>query len=425
MNIVIVGSGPAGIFAAEAIRNRDRESSIIMVTADQGVAHSPVMLSYWIAGNRPRESLFFRNRSWVEKMGVDVRSGCRASSLNTFSQQLMLAEGDEILYERLLIATGSKPMTLPLPGMKSKGIYCLRNLNDAEAILQDSGGIREVVVIGGGFIGLKLTCHLKERGLEVTVLEKESKLAARLFDRRTSRIIERRLCQNGIQVETDVEIIEAFNEDGWVTGVGMKDGRILRCQRVFQTVGVMPNVQWLEGSGILIKGGILVNDHMETNVEGVYAAGDAVMTIDSVISEWVNNATWPAATRQGIVAGTNMAEGDCTYVHNYALNALNLFGLKVITAGHSYYEEDSGAEIVWEEDHDRYRKIVIKEGRLIGFILVGDVTGAGLLLSLMKRKEEIPQALRHLLLSGSSLYRNLPVNLGFRHGFIFGKGVQA
>jgi NAD(P)H-nitrite reductase large subunit len=126
---------------------------------------------------------------------------------------------------------------------------------------------------------------------------------------------------------------------------------------------------------------------METNVSGVYAAGDVAMTIDPVTSDWVNNATWPAATRQGRVAGSNMAGGDRTYVHNFTLNALNLFGFHVMAAGRAYYEKGPDADVLLEDRKGSYRKIVIKNGQVLGFILIGDISGAGYLLSLMKRKD--------------------------------------
>jgi nitrite reductase (NADH) large subunit len=419
MNFMIVGSGPAGIFAAEAIRKRDKDSPVTIVTATENPAHSPVMLSYWMAGNSAREILFFRDPSWFEKTRIDVRPGSPAASLTPSCKKLILADGKEVNYDRLLIATGASPIPLPIPGIKSKGVASLRTLQDAETILEESHGVRDVVIIGGGFIGLKLACHLKERGLNITVLEKESKLAVRMFDRKASKIVEEHLRKHGIGIETSVEVAEVLHERGWVTGVKTKEALTFSSQRIIVAVGVRPNVQWLAGSGIETRGGILVNERMETNVPGVYAAGDAAMTLDSINSERVNNATWPSATRQGIIAGTNMAGGNLTHASNFPMNALTLFGLQMAAAGHSYYDEGREMDILLEEREDRYRKIVMKGGRIIGFILIGDISGAGLLLSRMKRGDEMTPELRDLLLSSPFLDRSLPPNLGFHHGLSF------
>jgi len=419
LKYVIIGSGPAGIFATEAIRARDAEGTITMVSEDENPARSPVMLTYWMAGHLTKEMLFFRDASWAKEKRIDFRSNSRVVSIDTASKRITLAEGYELHYDRLLIATGASPISLPIRGKESKGVNSLRFLRDAETILKNASDLKKAVIIGGGFIGLKLACHLKERGLQVTVLEKEPKLVARMFDLKASRIVEERLREGGLGVETDVEVVEVLNEKGWVSGVRLKDGRLFSCQRVIEAVGVRPNIQFLAGSGVQLRDGVLVNERAETNVPGVYAAGDVAMTIDSITSERVNNATWSAAARQGRVAGLNMAGGQQRYIHNFTLNALNLFGLQVMTAGHSYYQSESDVDLFMKEERDSYRKIVMKDKRLIGFILVGDVSGAGFLLSLMKRRVELSlDRWDHLLSSRASDY-DLPPYLGFDHGFLF------
>jgi NAD(P)H-nitrite reductase large subunit len=377
------------------------------------------MLTYLIAGGRSRDTLFFRDPSWAERKGIDVRLGCQAVELHTGSKKLRVADGKEISYDRALIATGSSPISLPIPGVETKGVLSLRNINDAEIVTSEGPDLREAVIVGGGFIGLKLACHLRERGVGVTVLEKEPKLAPRMFDDTASFLVGNKLRKHGIRVETDVEVTEFLNENGWVTGVIMKDGEMYSCQRVIQAVGVRPSTQFLADSGIDLQGGVLVNERMETNVPGIYAAGDVTMTIDSITSERLNNATWPAATRQGTVAGWNMAGGNRTYTHNFLLNGLNLFGLRVMAAGHPYYEEGSNVDVFVNRQGELYRKIVIRGGRVIGFLFVGDISGAGFLLSLMKRNAEISRNPSDLLHSRISLQDNVLPNLGYRHGELF------
>lgn len=418
---LIIGSGPAGIFSAEAIRKRDPEASILVFTDDKSPAQSPVMLTYWMAGDLPQTSLFFRDPSWFERRGIEVRTTSRVISVDIPSKKIRLADGDEIRFDRLLIATGGSPISLPIRGKDSRGVHSLRYQRDAESILQGGSDLQEIAIIGGGFIGLKLACHLKERGLRVIVLEKEPKLAARIFDIKASRMVEKKLKEAGVRVETNVEVVQILNQSGWVSGVGMKDGRVFSCQRVIEAVGVKPNVQFLIGSGIDFMGGILVDQRMETNVPGIFAAGDVVMTKDSITSEWVNNATWPAATRQGTVAGSNMAGGNRLYIHNFNLNAINLFGLQVMSAGHPYYENEPGVDWAIDEEGGSFRKILVRKGRLVGFLLVGDISGAGSLLSLMKRQAELSLDQWDHLLSSRTLRYDLPPHLGFDHGSVFGE----
>lgn len=424
MDFVIVGSGPAAVFAVEAIRRRDQESRITMVTADPQGAQSPVMLSYWVARGTGLERLCFRSPSWFDAMKVDLRVASRATALQPTSKRIVLEKGDEVGYDRLLIATGSVPISLCLPGIGVRGVGAFRTFSDAKTFLEGNDRVKRVVITGGGFIGLKLACHLKERGVKATVLEKEQKLAFRMLDRKASALVRERLRGHGISVETEVEVTEVLSERGRVSGVKTKDGRIFQCDRLVQAVGVRPNVQWLEGSDIfLLRGGILVDERTRTNLPDVYGAGDVTITLDSISGEPIHNATWPAATRQGIVAGTNMTGGNLHVVHNFPLNALNLFGLQVMAAGSAFYDEPDGVEIVSEEEGGVYRKKVIKANRLIGFILIGDISEAGYLLSQMKKGDAFPPRSRAPSLPCGSFRRHLPPNLGFRHGVLFGNTV--
>ena len=296
MKYVIIGGGPAGIFAVEAIRRRDRSSPIVIVTDEGEIARSPVMLTYWIGGEIPREGIRFRDPSWAEMNRVDLQLCRKAVALNTSTHNLLLDNGEEMPFDRLLIGTGSSPISLPIPGAGLKGVHSIRQVSDADAILGAIPTLRQVLIIGGGFIGLKIASHLKERGIEVLILEKENRLAPRMFDGKASLFLVNLLGRKGIRVETGVEVEEILGKAGRVDAVKMKDRRILPGQMVIQSVGVRPNTAFLAGSGITLERGIPVNPRMETNVPGNYAAGDVAVALDSLTADKVNNATWPAAS---------------------------------------------------------------------------------------------------------------------------------
>jgi len=413
---LIIGSGPAGIFGAEAIRRRDMESPVTMISPDEAIAHSPAMATYWVGRKISRENLYFRDSSWAELNRVELKLGRRATALQTRLQKLTLESGEEIPYDRLLIASGSSPVSLPIPGISLPGVHSIRRVGDVEAILAEMANVQQVIIIGGGFIGLKIADHLKERGLGVMILEKESRLAPRLLDDKASLFLADLLGRERIRVETGVEVAEILGKAGRVWGVRMKDGRILSAQMVIQSVGVRPNTDFLAGSGMTLERGIPVNARMETNIANVYAAGDVVLTADSITGEKVNNATWPAASRQGTVAGTNMAGGNVSCPYNFAWNAFSLCGVPVMAAGNS--GETSGQSL-WEEGPGFYRKLLLREGRLIGFILIGRVSQAGILLALMKKNEIVPEA---EILHGSLFGRkSLPPGYGYQHGSLFSR----
>ena len=411
MKYVILGGGPAGIFAAEAIRRRDAASPVVMVTEEEEVARSPVLLTYWVGGQVPGQGVRFRDPSWEERNRVDLRLGRKAIAVKTSSRTFFLATGEEIPYDRLLIATGASPISLPVPGAGLEGVLAIRHMRHAQAILNALPALRQVIIIGGGFIGLKIAGHLKERGIEVAVLEKESRLAPRMLDDRSSGLVADFLGRKGIRVETGVEVEEILGKEERVCAVRLKDGRVLLAQIVIQAVGVKPNTDFLAGSGIALEEGIPVPPLMETNLPDVFAAGDVALTLDSITGDRINNATWPAASRQGAVAGANMAGGDVSYVHNLPLNALSLCGIPIMAAGRS---ADMGGEGLAEDGPGFYRKIVLQDGRITGFILIGRVSRAGILLAWMKKKEVRSRA---DLMQESFLCRKpLPPGYGYGHG---------
>ena len=414
MRYLIVGSGPAGIFGAEAIRRQDARSPITMISGEDAIAYSPPLTTYWVGKKIPRESLYFRDSSWGERNRIELKLRRRASGLQTLHQKLVLKSAEEIPYDRLLIVSGASPISLTIPGTGLKGVHSIRRVEDAEAILAETAAQPQAVIIGGGFIGLKIADHLKERGCRAWILEKESRLAPRLLDDPASRFLIDLLRQHGIRAETGVEVGEIVGKAGWVEGVRMKDERTLPCQMVIQSVGVRPNIDFLAGSEIHGERGIPVNARMETNVPSVYAAGDVVWAADSITGQKGNNATWPAASRQGTVAGTNMAGGNISCPHNFAWNSFSLCGVPVMAAGIS---GETNGEAFSDEGPGFYRKIILQEKRLIGFILIGEVAQAGILLALMKKREVISKSA--ILQQSLSARRPLPPGYGYQHGSLF------
>jgi nitrite reductase (NADH) large subunit len=419
MRYMVLGSGPAGISAAEEIRKADPVGPIIMITADQHPAYSPVMLTYWMSGHTPNERLFFRDIGpWAIDHGVDLRCGRVVKAIDVQRRAVTLTSGEEIAYDRLLIATGAVPLIPPVPGIHSKGVCTFRTFADAEEILTSRRDLEQVCIMGGGFIGIKLACHLRERGFAVLVVEKEPRLASRIFDQRASDIVKEQLRRHGISVETGAGIKEISNRDGWVSGVRLEDGRIFPTQILVVAVGVRPNTSFIETSITAAGGGIPVDERTETPVPHMYAAGDVATTRDSITSAPFSNAVWPAATRQGKVAGANMAGGRRLYIHNFNLNALNLYGLQVASAGHSLEPKGDDITVFQEEKRNDYRKIVLKSGVLIGFILIGNTSRAGPFLSRMKRGDIIDNP-AGLFTGTGHAPAGMPSHMGYRHGSLW------
>lgn len=421
MRYLVIGSGPAGISAAEEIRKEDPEGTITMVTADRKPACSPVMLTYWVSGRHREESLFFRDPgSWAAAHRVGLRCGVGVTAIDPARRVVTLTARDEIAYDRLLIATGGVPVVPPIRGIQTGGVYTFRTFADAEGILTARTDAKDVCIMGGGFVGIKLACHLRDVGLRVSVFEKEPRLASRIFDQRASDIVREQLRRNGLFVETGTGVSEVLSRDGRVSGIRLEDGRSFPAQILIAAVGVKPNTAFVDPSIGATREGIPVNERMETAVPDLYAAGDAAATLDSLALSPGNNAIWPAATRQGRVAGANMAGRRRAYVHNFSLNALHLDGLQVTTAGHPCEPESGEVRVFGQEDGAGYRRWVVKSGRLIGFILIGEPSPAAFLLGLIKRGDLLSDP-ADLFATEHPMAGCAPGGMGFRHGALWNK----
>lgn len=416
MNHVIIGSGPAGIYAAESIRYHLPDSDIVMITKDAVAGLSPVMLTYWVGGDTRKGNICFRHPDWSERLGIKTFFNTCVRVVDTEKRLVILENDEPLTFDRLLVATGASAASLPLPGIKTKGVGFFRTLPDAEAFLSGGLDITNVVIIGGGFIGMKLACHLREKNLAVTILEKEDLLAARVLDRHASRLIERHLESKGIIIKTGVSVKNIQHKAGWVCGVSLKSGEWFDAQRVVISVGVRPNCALVSNTAVRTDGGILVDSHMETSIPGIYAAGDVVVMRDYLTGKTTNNATWPAAARQGAVAGMNMSGIPRSYVFNFPINAVNLLGLQVMTAGYPVSDDKEQIEFHFEQNDGTYNKRFCQNGVTKGFILIGDTRSAGRLLSEIKRSGANHISKQSMNKGGSI---TLPIGGGYAHGKYF------
>lgn len=416
MKFVIIGSGPAGVIAAETIRAKLPDATIEMITKDPVPALSPVMLTYWASGKFEKKDVSFRSDNWAGRYGINLLTGTSVTHILPEEHRVLLGDGRPVSFDRLLIASGATALSLPIPGSAAKGVGFFRNFNDTELFLADRFKIETAAIIGGGFIGMKLACHLRERGLSVVILEKEDRLAARILDHGSSQMIAVKLRQHDIQVETGVVIEKILKQNGRVHALVLEGGRRILAQRVVLAAGVKPATNFVDPEDIRLDGGIVVNDRMETSCRGIYAAGDVAATQDSITGKWINNAIWPAATRQGSIAGYNMAGTGKRYRHNFPLNALELFGMRVMSAGYPMARDGDDVSVDQNPEKGEYFKQVIRNGRLSGFIMIGEIAQAGNCLQLMKKNSPLTGDARK---KETVVDRRLPKGFGYAHGRIF------
>lgn len=380
MRHVIVGNGAAGTSAASAIRKIDDHSEITILSGESIPFYSRIRLIDYLAGETDERSLVIFRDEWYEKNRIRLLLGRSVAGIDQPARTVRCADGTEMGYDRILVAAGGVPFMPPVPGSDRRGIFTLRSLDDARRIADYSRGIRRVLILGGGVLGIEVGNALRRRGATVLIAEVLPRLLPRQTDPEASAVLQRTLEDMGLRFCLGARAAR-FEGDGAVRGLLLDDGRLLEADMVIVSSGIRPQVSLLEGTGVTIRSGVVVNDRMETGVEGIYAAGDIAQHRGVVYG------LWSAAEQQGSVAGRVMAGGDAVYQGTVPSNSLKVAGVGLLSAGS--IDVDGNLECIVQKDPERgvYRKLVFREGALAGCILCGDLRG----------KREILEALRRSL----------------------------
>lgn len=409
MHYVIVGGSAAGINAIEAIRSADKEGRITLISDEEFSLYSRCLITYFIAGTIAEDKLKYRGSDFYQKEKVDALLGVRVTKLVPEERKLILDNGKEISYDKLLIATGASPKMLEVPGSDKEGILGLRTYRDAQLINGRLDKVNRVSILGGGLIGLRAAYSLHARNKEVKVIVKSNQVLSQMLDRGAANFVRRKIEGKGIQVMTGLAAVE-FLGGREVTGLVLDDGRRVECELVVVGKGVRPNLELVKGTEIKTEYGIIVDDHLQTNLPNIYAAGDVAQAKDLITGQSTINALWPCAVVQGRVAGLNMAGKRLKYDGSLAMNSIEFFGLPVISMGVTRPKEKEYEQLVKEDEKNFvYKKVVLKENRLCGMILVNSIEQAGVIGVLMRKKVDISSIKPMLLEDRFDFAKILPI----------------
>jgi len=409
MHYVIVGGSAAGINAVEAIRSVDKEGKITLISDEEFPLYSRCLITYFIAGKLTEDKLKYRSSDFYEKEKVNALLGIRAKKLSPEKRKIILNNGKELTYDRLLIATGASPKMVEAPGSDKQGILGLRTYRDARLINGMMNKVNRVSILGGGLIGLRAAYSLHARNKEVKVIVKSNQVLSQMLDRGAANFVRRKIEQKGIQVMTGLAAVEFLGERE-VTGLVLDDGRRVECELVIVGKGVRPNLELVKGTEIKTEYGIIVDEYLQTNLSNIYAAGDVAQAKDLVTGQSTINALWPCAVAQGRVAGLNMAGKKLKYDGSLAMNSIEFFGLPVISMGVTRPKEKEYEQLVKEDEKNFvYKKVVLKENRLKGMILVNKIEQAGVMGILMRKKADVSPIKAMLLEDKFDFAKILPI----------------
>lgn len=397
---LILGNSAAGIAAAVEIRKGDRSGRITIVSDEKAAGYSRVMLPLYIAGKVSREEMVIAPKAFYADRSIRLLPGETAASLDAAARRVTLASGKVLPYDRLLIATGAAAKELPVRGRELPGIFRLRNIADAEGVRKILRSCdAPVVIVGGGLVGIKSLEALLHLNREVHLVISSDRILSQMLDKTASDLFLAAMQERGVRVHFHSDV-KAFRGKEALEAAVLADGTVLPCCVAIIGKGVVPNVEFLRSAGIRLNQGIVVDDHMATNLPGVWAAGDVAEPVDALLGKSAPSALWPSAVEGGRIAGANMAGAAQTFSQALRMNSVELLGVRVVSAG--AWEGDR-IMVSRRENGAVYRKLVFGGGRLNGYVLAGDIRNAGVLTSLVRNRTEVtPDALEEGLERGFS-----------------------
>jgi nitrite reductase (NADH) large subunit len=367
MKYVVVGNGVAGVTAAQAIVQTDSHSETHVFGREPYPYYRRPLLWEFIAGQIEREAIFYRPAEWYAERGIRLHLGVEVVALDAVARHIVLADDSQMEYDRLLLATGGRSFIPACEGNDKEGVFALRTLDDALAIKAYAQRVSTALVIGGGLLGLETARALATAGLEVTVVEFFPYLLPRQLDVEGAQVLQALLEAQGLKVVTGATT-EAILGSPCADCIRLKDTRILSGELVLFSTGMRSETGLAQAAGLKVNRGVVVDEHLRTSAQDVYAAGD-VAEFNGVVYGII-----PPAIEQARVAAANMvAPGSATYTGSMPSTTLKVAGAEVTTLGEALAEGE-GTTALRRADAaaGRYRKFVLRDGRVVGAILLNE-----------------------------------------------------
>ncbi|WP_250675260.1 FAD-dependent oxidoreductase [Paraclostridium ghonii] len=385
--IVIVGNGAAGFYAADSIRKRNKTAKIVMLSNESELTYYRPALSDFINEEIKKDDFYIVDESWYKENNIEVLLSVNVESINEKEKEIILDNNSNIKYDKLVLANGSSNFVPPIKGHDLEGVYTLRNKRDLEYIKEYLDKSKNVLVIGGGLLGLEAAYEIKLSQKEVTVVEAMPNLLTKQLDKDGSITLENILKENGLNLMVG-KFIDSLEGDKKVSKAIFKDGSSIDVDMVIFSVGVRPNIKVANNTNIEINKGIVVDKYMNTSSKDIYACGD-IAEIDSMI--W---AIWPAAIDMGKVAGANACGEEVEFkVENYPVG-LAVFDTKVFSIG-NINDSDSCISL---SKKDIYKKLFFKEDVLVGAVFINDLSKNVKVIKLIEEKADLNKVLNENLL---------------------------
>ncbi|MBM6836763.1 NAD(P)/FAD-dependent oxidoreductase [Clostridium saudiense] len=408
MRYVVIGASASGISGVKTLRELDKEAEIILVSKDENV-YSRCILHHYISNHRDVEALSFIDKNFFEENNIKWIKGVEVKSIDDKAQKLVLSNGEDLAYDKVMLCTGASAFIPPVEGLReAKNVVGLRNLEDAILIKEEAKKVKNIVVLGAGLVGIDAVSGLLGQGLNVTLVEMGDKILPLQLDKYTSEVYQNKFAEEGVNLKLGVRaerlILDKENNPKALvinTGNGTEE---IPCELVIVATGVRSNTAFLEGSNIEFdKFGLIIDEKGKTNIENVYGAGDITG----------RNPIWPTAVKEGIIAANNMLGNEMIMTDFFgSKNTMNFVGVPTMSLGDTE-PKDETYKVDVKIDGDNYKKIIHKDGRIYGAIIQGDLSYAGVLTQLIKENIDISKVTKSIFDIDYADFFNMKENFEF------------
>lgn len=394
--LILIGNGMAGVNTVEQILKLTSGFDISVYGEEPYPNYNRIQLSYVLEGSKTIDDIILNSRSWYEENGIALHTGTKVVRIDTAAKRIYTAEGDSAAYDALIIATGSKPFVLPIPGADKNGVIGFRDIADCQTMIGAAGRVKQAAVIGGGLLGLEAAKGLVQLGMETTVVHLMDTLMERQLDQTAADLLKAELERQGIRFRMGAKTVEVLGGTE-VSGLRFADGEELDAQLVVMSAGIVPNAELAKASGIETGRGIIVNDYMQTSAPDVYAVGECCEhrgVCYGLVAPLFDQGAVLAKT----IAGANTAP----YEGSSVSTKLKISGVDVFSAGE--YLDAPGHRVLRIHDDWRgvYKKVLLREKQIVGAVMYGDVTDAPLLTRLVREGGTMTDELYAELFGGGS-----------------------
>ena len=380
MRYVVIGSSAAGVNAVKELRRLDASAEIVLVSKDKDI-YSRCILHHYLGGERTKDELCFVELDFEQRYNIIWKKGLACVGLNREAKTIQLENGEDVAYDKLLIATGSHTFIPPVENLKEAGnVIGFRNIDDIESMKANAKDKKHIVILGAGLVGMDCASGFLDLGKTSTIIDLSQWPLARQLDKKSAQLYIDELERRGVKQYYGVGLQKVLLDDaGNISGVVFGDGEELPCDYLIVTAGVRSNVEFLTDTGIeLSRFGLVYDETGKTNDDDIYGAGD-VSGLRPI---------WPVAVKEGIIAASNMAGVPQKMTNFFASKStMNFFGIPTMSLGRPEPEEGEVVEI--DERNGNYRKIIHKDGKIVGAILQGDLAYSGILQQLIANKIDI------------------------------------